>query len=725
MELLELILLLLICVVVSSALDQMISRVSLPLIQIAVGFIIALVIPHLANVYIDSEVFMMLFIAPLLFREAKESDRVQLWKNKTSVLSMAIALVIASVLIAGFALHWIIPSIPLAAAFACAAALGPTDAAAVSALGSTISLNKRQSTLLSGEALINDASGVVSFEFAIAAAVTGAFSLTEAIGSFAVLFFGGIAVGLVLGFVLKRGMLFLRRRGYVNTTMHVIYEVLSPFLLFLVAEELHVSGILAVVAAGLLMQEHHGNIVPAETAQREMVSNSFWEVIIFLINGVIFVMLGMQLPKVLHPEMMGGIRIPIVFAAMFAVTALIIIVRWFWLIGMGLRYKNPDTGVRGIKEPGRTVKEALVTTIAGPKGAVTLSIIMTIPLTMRDGSGFPQRDLIIFLTSGVILLTLLVADILLPVLSPKIVDESKERKLKLARIRVLEGVISEIRQTLDEYAESDYAPAARLALMRYRRRLMHERLSMDACAEMVEEMAQEITKVQQARADEIQKKSYDIPVAERAPFYALLREIRASLGYFGGMEDTGAKFESRKGRIFLKFARLKKRDYSDDQVARTYYDTCLFAIELEHAAIDYLKKVKEEEPARAEVADILLEEHEASLQSLWGRIHYGQEYSADAEAKERELCGFLYRDGAEGPMRLIGDVNTPLPEGIRNVTGEQFVKALQYADEVDATVLEMELNQIRRMRFDGELTETEARALREEVYLMQTSFFGH
>ena len=140
------------------------------------GFIAAIILPRLAEVHIDAELFLLLFIAPLLFREAQESERLQLWRNKWSILSMAIALVLASVLVAGFMLHWIIPSIPLAAAFACAAALGPTDAAAVAALGQTISLTKRQSVLLSGEALINDASGVVSFQFAIAAAVTGAFS---------------------------------------------------------------------------------------------------------------------------------------------------------------------------------------------------------------------------------------------------------------------------------------------------------------------------------------------------------------------------------------------------------------------------------------------------------------------------------------------------------------------------------------------------------------------
>lgn len=724
MELLSLILLLLICVVVSSALDQMIARVSLPLIQIAVGFVVAVFLPRLAEVHVDSEVFMMLFIAPLLFREAKESNRVQLWKNKMSVLSLAITLVIVSVLIAGFALHWIIPSIPLAAAFACAAALGPTDAAAVSALGSTIHLTKRQSTLLSGEALINDASGVVSFEFAIAAAVTGAFSLKEAVGSFAVLFFGGIAVGLVLGFVLKRGMQFLRRRGYVNTTMHVIYEVLSPFLFFLVAEELHVSGILAVVAAGLLMQEHSGNIVPAETAQREMVSNSFWEVIVFLINGVIFVMLGMQLPKVMQPEAMGGTPIPVVFAAILAVTALILLTRWIWLIVMGLHYVDPETGKRGTQIPGQTVKEALVTTIAGPKGAVTLSIILTIPIYTQHGNAFPQRDLIIFITSGVILLTLLIADSVLPKLSPKPVDESKERQLKAARVRVLEGVIRDMRHLLDEHEDSDYAPAARLALMRYRKRLMRERLSFEGCGDLVEQMAQEVMDVQQKRADELQAQSYHLSVAERAPYYSLLPEIRASLGYFGGMENVGAQFENKKGRIFLKFARMKKRNYDDDQVAQIYYDTCLFAIELEHAAIDYLNDVRQSEPQRAHVAEILLNEHESSLQSLWGRIHYGQEYSAEADEKERRQAGLIRSGNENSPMRLADSGQGALPDGVRNATGEQFRKALQYADEVDMNALEMELDQIRQLRMKNEITDAEARKLREEVYLMQTSFFG-
>ena len=122
MELFELILIILACVAASSVLDKMIPRVSLPLLQIGVGLIIAITIPHLAEVHVDAELFLMLFIAPLLFRDSKETDRLRLWNNKWSILSMAITLVISSVLAAGFILHWIIPSIPLAAAFACAIA---------------------------------------------------------------------------------------------------------------------------------------------------------------------------------------------------------------------------------------------------------------------------------------------------------------------------------------------------------------------------------------------------------------------------------------------------------------------------------------------------------------------------------------------------------------------------------------------------------------------------
>ena len=709
MELFELILILLACVMVSSVLDQVISHLSLPLLQIAVGFVVALFLPHLADIHVDAELFLMLFIAPLLYRDSREVSRLTLWVNKWSILSMAIALVIASVLVAGFVLNLIIPSIPLAAAFACAAALGPTDAAAVAAMGSTVNLTNRQSILLSGEALINDASGVVSFQFAIMAAVTGAFSAGAAIQTFAVLFFGGIALGAAMGFILKRLMQGLRRRGYINTTAHVIYEVFTPFIIFLLAESVHVSGILAVVAAGLVMQEIGGNIKSPELARQEMVSNSFWDVIIFLINGVLFVMLGMQLPKVMEASNMGGLSPMLVIAAMLAVTGVIIAIRFLWITVMELIRRDPETKERGIARPGRTTLQSLVTTIAGPKGAVTLSIILTIPLVMEDGSPFPMRDLIIFLTSGVILCTLLLANFVLPLLSPIEEPAGQAEELTNARILVLDKTVAQLRRILDDYPDEEFTPAMRLSLMRYRVRLMRERLARESCGPEIGQMIQEVLTLQQERADDIQKGSWHIPEKERLVYYSLLPAIRESIGYFGGAEKVGARFETSKGRMLMRLSRFAHHtvDFDDEKAARAYYDTVRFALDLEYTAVRYLQGICENgSPQRKMIAQTLIEEHKAALQSLWGRINYGQ------EVKLEEVDEFVHEAGEE------------LPEGMKNKTMEQFRKAWDYNDEADANAMQIELEQIRDCRLEGSITAGQAKALREEVYLMQTALLG-
>lgn len=706
MELFSLVLIILACVMFTSVLDQLIPHLSLPLIQIAAGLIVALIYPPLGGVNIDSELFLVLFIAPLLYRDSREVSRVTLWNNKWSILSMAIPLVIATVVATGFVLHQIIPSIQLAAAFACAAALGPTDAAAVSAMGSTIHLSERQSILLSGEALINDASGVVSFQFAIAAALTGAFSAKEATASFGVLFFGGIALGMAVGYVLKHGMNRLRGIGLVNTTTHVLYEVLTPFLLFLFAEELHVSGILAVVAAGLMMQEIEGNIKSPERARQQMVSNSFWEVIIYLINGFLFVMLGMQLPKVMETRLIENLSAQTVIGTVIAVTSVIIAVRFLWVGATELMTRDRITGERGIAHVGSTLRQALVTTLAGPKGAVTLSIILTLPVTMNDGSPLPMRSQIIFITSGVILCTLLLANFLLPMISPKEERKEDEVALSQARILVLEKTVKEMRDLLDTYADEDFTPAFRLTLMRYRVRLMRERLSMESCGRQLGDMIMKVLDVQQARADEIQREATHIPESQRLDYYSILPAIRRSIGYFAGAENVGARFETSKGRLMLKLLGWKRRvmDYDDEKKARVYFDTVVFALDLEYTAIRYLQGIcREEDPERARLAGVLLEEHKAALQSLWGRINYGQ------EVKLEEVDVFVHTMGQS------------LPEGMLNRTMEQFRKAFAFNNEADANAMQIEMEKIRECRRDGSITEEQSWRLREEVYLMQTA----
>ena len=201
MEALTLGLLLLAAVLASSLIDQIIPRISLPLIQIAIGLVIALVAGGDVKVTLDPELFLVMFIAPLLYDEAKHADKQALWRERQPVLSLAIGLVVATTLVIGFLLHAFVPSIPLAAAFALGAALGPTDAVAVSSLSKSVDIPKRQASMLKGELLLNDASGIVSFQFAIAAVLTGSFSLVNASVDFLVEFVGGLLLGVVLGLI--------------------------------------------------------------------------------------------------------------------------------------------------------------------------------------------------------------------------------------------------------------------------------------------------------------------------------------------------------------------------------------------------------------------------------------------------------------------------------------------------------------------------------------------
>ena len=258
-------------VLVSSAINQVVSGVATPLIQIGIGVLLAFAGLTTSNFQVDPELFLVLFIAPLLYHEARNTDKVALWSNRAKVLSLAVGLVVVTILCIGFTLHALEPTIPLAAAFALGAALGPTDAVAVASLSKRVSLKRRQSILLSGESLINDASGVVSFQFSIAALTTGTFSLISATGAFLVSFFGGIAFGLVLAALLAFLVSRVRDLGLEDTTFHVLLEVLTPFAVFLTAEHVGVSGILAVVAAGLSYSFFNRDLGPIDRAHENRV----------------------------------------------------------------------------------------------------------------------------------------------------------------------------------------------------------------------------------------------------------------------------------------------------------------------------------------------------------------------------------------------------------------------------------------------------------------------
>lgn len=761
LETFEFVLIVLTCVAASSVIDKFVN-VSIPVIQVVIGLLVALVLPSVQEVHLESELFMLLFIAPLLFNETRETNIRALILNLNSILSLAIALVVVSVLSVGYALHLMVPSIPLAAAFALASALGPTDAATVTALKSNIHLTHRQQMLLSGESLINDASGVVAFQFSVAAAVTGAFSLVDAAGSFTVLFVGGVAMGIVTGFAFSAINAMLGRLGYEDTVANVLYEVLTPFLVYLLAETFHVSGVLAVVAAGLVIALPRRQSNKALFARQKLVSDSTWKVISFLINGTIFVFLGMQLPLAVLPGTNGGLNILQILGIVVVITLFMHGVRFAWLYaletyklhkgghlctgkdavdgendlaGSSSNGEKPDqplaelgseqTSEQIAEQPKPTcaikpisitsaelIKNVLVTTIAGAKGAVTLSIILTLPLTTQSGAAFPQRDLLITIAAGVILATLLLADNLLPVLSksPE-ADSDLPERLHKGEIAVLEATLGELRSMLQsENAKAKYLPALRLAITRYTNRLFASRITVPGSGELVKKLVLHETEVQQKCLEELRERH--IKTHNPIPWDQIVDDItsiRRSVGYYGPIANIAATTNHRSRiTVALHELKLAAQRIIDGEIRhledadQSYYQACLYALEMEYAELDDLERIANgDDEELAVIASNLMIDHESAIESIWGRININDEHDSSTTQVSYLL-----------PYNLSSHKMSPHFR-------QQIADARKYADDVAENALRIELDQISRLQFEGVIDREVAAHLRENVYYLQ------
>ncbi|MBC1483304.1 Na+/H+ antiporter [Listeria sp. FSL L7-1509] len=450
MEIFLYVLALLVAIFISNLVNRFVPFVSVPLIQIGLGVMIALV-PITFDLKLNPELFLVMFIAPLLFNDGRRTDKKALWGMRMPILVLALGLVFATVVVIGYFVNWMIPTIPLAAAFALAAALAPTDAVAVSSLSGRINLPKRIMNLLEGEALINDASGLVAFQFAIAAMVTGVFSLLDASISFFVIAIGGVLVGLVLSWLKFRFLKWVRGLGMEDVTFHMLIQILTPFIIYLVAEEFHVSGILAVVAAGIMHSMERKKIDP-QSVKLNIVSQSTWSVIIFVLNGLVFLLLGTQLPSIIEVVWNdSGISNWQVTAYILSITAALILLRFVWVyMSWNIGAKKRDKHNKKTTRP--KLRPVILTSLSGVRGAVTLASALAIPFFLDDGTLFPQRALIIFLASGVILCTLVIATFILPLLAKnEEVTTEDERAEKATRIRILRNVIRELKeQTLPE-----------------------------------------------------------------------------------------------------------------------------------------------------------------------------------------------------------------------------------------------------------------------------------
>ena len=687
-------------VLVSSVLDQFLRGVSLPLVQMAVGVAIYFFADLPIDVTINSELFLVMFIAPLLFDESRNISNRILWDNRNTVLSLAIALVVVSVLVVGFVLHWLVPSISLAAAFALGAALGPTDAVAVASLGKTVKLGSRQKASLLGEALLNDASGIVSFQFAIAAAVTGSFSLADASWTFVVEFVGGIILGLFLGAIAFFIMQRMRRAGVESATVHVCFELFLPFFVYLVATRFHVSGILAVVAAGLLI-----SYIPQRMTVRSrsfstfstrlnIASESVWHLFSFVLNGVIFVNLGIVLSSTLAPALQeNSADLFWIFSLVLILTAVIVGVRFLWILCADLLSDNPETGKR-MKLGGPAIRNALVTTLCGPKGAVSLSIASTIPFTVASGAVFPQRDLLLFLVCGVIVVTLLLANFVVPLIAPKSETDDDDELDPEYEIEMIQNVISGLkrRQTVENKQAT-----GRVMRMYHRRLTAARRRSVSG--RQLRFLRQEVLLHQR---DFIKEAIAHDEVDKRLGTTYLKRV------------DRMLKLLTRKKTLLTSNRQTQPLAGStstmrkiQDQVTSTNETRkkLEFKIDVERVAVDYLELASHEpDDARVQAALALLGEHKALLSAL--------------RAQLRAL------DNAQGIIASVPET-AGQHSIVRTDTGSLHLEPTTDPDDlpgladVQAEGLRLELDEIQEMYESGKISQSLAREMREEIHLLQ------
>ncbi|BAS50779.1 cation:proton antiporter [Staphylococcus aureus] len=457
MEIFETILIFIAVVILSSFVHTFIPKVPLAFIQIFLGMLL-FITPIPVQFNFDSELFMVTMIAPLLFVEGVNVSRVHLRKYIKPVMMMALGLVITTVIGVGLFIHWIWPDLPIGAAFAIAAILCPTDAVAVQAITKGKVLPKGAMTILEGESLLNDAAGIISFKIAVGVLVTGAFSLVDAVQLFLIASIGGAVVGLLIGMALVRFRLTLMRRGYENINMFTIIQLLTPFVTYLIAELFHASGIIAAVVAGLVHGFERDRIMQVRT-QLQMSYNHTWNILGYVLNGFVFSILGFLVPEVIikiiktEPHnliFLIGITIVVALAVyLFRFVWAYVLYPYFYLAispFQKMMTKNDDDNPTTEKPPKRSLY-ALIMTLCGVHGTISLAIALTLPYFLAGHHAFTYRNDLLFIASGMVIISLVVAQVLLPLLTkpaPKTVIGNMS--FKVARIYILEQVIDYLNQ---------------------------------------------------------------------------------------------------------------------------------------------------------------------------------------------------------------------------------------------------------------------------------------
>lgn len=404
---------LLAAIVASTGLTRLVrSCVPLPIVQVVIGLLIGSLTG--LRLRIDAEMFLMLFLPPLLFLEAWRMPVHALRRDLPAIAGLALGLVFATVLGLGVFLHWLLPAMPLALCFALGAVLSPTDAVAVGSIARQLPMPHRMRHILDGEALLNDATALVCLRFATAAWLLGGFSPAAALATFAWLAAAGAAIGAGLAWAVGFGSARIAARFGEDAGAHILVTLLLPFGAYLLAEMAHASGILAAVSAGLTMTRV--DRLTSRAAVTRIQRRAAWDMVALALNGAVFVLRGEQLSLIallgissatfLNLDGLGALA-----GVVGIVMGLLLLLRAGWVMA--------SIWIERQRRPGSIAGSAIwpvvaASSVAGMRGSVTLVAVLTLPRVLPDGTPLPERDVALVLATGVILSSLALASITLP-----------------------------------------------------------------------------------------------------------------------------------------------------------------------------------------------------------------------------------------------------------------------------------------------------------------------
>jgi monovalent cation/hydrogen antiporter len=443
-----------------------------PILLVLVGLIIGFV-PFLPDLELDPDIVFLIFLPPLLFDAAYKTSWHDFKKEIRTISTLAITLVFFTTVTVAVAAHYLIPGFTWPLAFVLGAIVSPPDAVAATGIIKGLGLNRKVITIIEGESLVNDASALIAYRYAVAAALSGTFVLWKASLEFLAVAAGGILAGLIVGYLI----VFIHKKIKDNAVVETSLTLITPFVAYILAEHFHASGVLAVVAAGLLVSWRSREVFSSQT---RLQSKSVWDTVIFLLNGIVFILIGLQMPAVVKDLTAPTVIQLVGYGLIISLATIVIRIIWVFagayhqaFLKRRLRFQNDNEDSQPV-----SWKNVLIVAWTGTRGVVSLATALALPLTLANGNAFPKRHSILLLTFVVILVTLVVQGLTLPLLIRLLnvqrdasVQKNEEKELQLVLTESILHFIQndfpiELHDNVMEQIKRRYAAAQQLLAKR-------------------------------------------------------------------------------------------------------------------------------------------------------------------------------------------------------------------------------------------------------------------